>query len=341
VRGRAVTLAVAAALAAPASAAAHGRTTAVAVDYEAHAAPLTAPLAGAAAVRVYRTDLALRLTALPGHRIAVLGLLGEPFVRLTPNGAYVNEASLTAAGAGLARRSTASREPRWRLYSRTPSVTWHDPRVHRLPPGDDHGRWAIPVLVDGRRSQLEGEIRRVSASPPWPLFAIGAAFLAGTGWIVARRSPGLLRSATTAFGVLAAGATLAIAVSFAAASTAAEDVWMESGTEFALVLLLGFMLFGSGDTRALAGGLLGLLALAVGLTDIPVFLHGIVLSAVPADVIRLFVALAIFAGAAAVVLGLFVFLDVLRALRGARAPAGLDLRSLPPLERDRPRLASG
>lgn len=139
-RGRAVTLAVAAALAAPASAAAHGRTTAVAVDYEAHAAPLTAPLAGAAAVRVYRTDLALRLTALPGHRIAVLGLLGEPFVRLTPNGAYVNEASLTAAGAGLARRSTASREPRWRLYSRTPSVTWHDPRVHRLPPGDDHGR---------------------------------------------------------------------------------------------------------------------------------------------------------------------------------------------------------
>jgi hypothetical protein len=70
-------------------------------------------------------------------------------------------------------------------------------------------------------------------------------------------------------------------------------------------------------------------------------LHGIVLSAVPADVIRLFVALAIFAGAAAVVLGLFVFLDVLRALRGARAPAGLDLRSLPPLERDRPRLASG
>jgi len=113
-------------------------------------------------------------------------------------------------------------------------------------------------------------------------------------------------------GVLAAGATLAIAVSFAAASTAAEDVWMESGTEFALVLLLlGFMLFGSGDTRALAGGLLGLLALAVGLTDIPVFLHGIVLSAVPADVIRLFVALAIFAGAAAVVLGLFVFLDVL------------------------------
>jgi hypothetical protein len=302
---------VAAALAAPASAAAHGRTTAVAVDYEAHTARLTAPLAGAAAVRVYRTDLALRLTALPGHRIAVLGLFGEPFVRLTPNGAYVNEASLTAAGAGLAPRSTASREPRWRLYSRAPSVTWHDARVHRLPPGVDRGRWAIPVLVDGRRAQLAGEIRRVNAPPPWPLLAIGAAFLAGTGWIVARRSPDLLRSATTALGALAGGATLAIAVSFAAASTAAEDVWMESGTELALVLLLLGFIFGSGDTRALAGGLLGLLALAVGLTDIPVFLHGIVLSAVPADVMRLSVALAIFAGAAAVVAGLFVFLDVL------------------------------
>lgn len=310
--GRAVTLAVAAALAAPASAAAHGRTTAVAGDYEAHAAPLAAPLAGAAAVRIYRTDLALRLTAFPGHRIAVLGLLGEPFVQLTPDGAYVNDASLTAAGAGLARRSTASRKPRWRLYSRTPSVTWHDARLHRLPPGVDHGRWAIPVLVDGRRSQLAGEIRRVSAPPPWQLLAIGAAFLAGIVWIVARRNPRLLRSATTAFGVLAAGATIGIAVSFAAASTAAEDVWMESGTELALVLLLlGFMLFGSGDTRALAGGLQGLLGLAVGLTDIPVFLHGIVLSAVPADVMRLFVALAIFAGGAAVVVGLFVFLDVL------------------------------
>ena len=152
-RGRALTLAVAAALAAPTSAAAHGRTTAVAVDYEAHAAPLTAPLAGAAAVRVYRTDLALRLTALPGHRIAVLGLLGEPFVRLTPNGAYVNEASLTAAGAGLARRSTASRKPRWRLYSRTPSVTWHDARVHRLPPGVDgsSGNPGARAIASGRR----------------------------------------------------------------------------------------------------------------------------------------------------------------------------------------------
>ncbi len=68
---------------------------------------------------------------------------------------------------------------------------------------------------------------------------------------------------------------------------------------------------GSAGVRAVAGGALGLLGLSVGLSKVPVFLHGVVLSAFPAVLTRLFVALTISAGAAATAVGLAVFSDLL------------------------------
>jgi len=91
----------------PAPAAAHLRTSRAAVDYE---ATVSAEPGGIEA-RIYRADLALRLTALDSHRVVVLGYLGEPFLRLSPAGASVNEASLTAAGTGLATRRTTGGPP--------------------------------------------------------------------------------------------------------------------------------------------------------------------------------------------------------------------------------------
>ena len=70
------------ALAAPGPAAAHLRTSRVAVDYRAAVASLRAPVAGAVRARIYPADLAIGLTALGGHRVIVLGYLGEPFLRL-------------------------------------------------------------------------------------------------------------------------------------------------------------------------------------------------------------------------------------------------------------------
>ena len=65
------------------------------------------------------------------------------------------------------------------------------------------------------------------------------------------------------------------------------------------------------DAKAIAGGLLGLLALAVGLTKLPVLTHGIVLSALPGQLARLAVVVAISAGAAAAILGVVVFFHLL------------------------------
>jgi hypothetical protein len=311
VRLRVLATAAAAALVTPGGAAAHVRTSSPAVDYEVKVAPLRAPLAGAVAVRVYRTDLALGLTALGGHRVVVLGYLGEPFLRFAPGAVYVNSDSLTARGSGLTA-SPRSGSARWRLYAHRPRLVWHDARVRGLPKGVDRGRWTIPVRVDGRRTVLAGEIRRVHVPPSWPWLALGAVFLAATVWILARRSADRLRTAAIALGALAGYATLLISIGFAAAPSASEGIWVEAGNEIVLTLI-GFavLLWGSRDARALAGGALGLLALAVGLTDLPVFLHGLVLSVTPGNVTRAAVAVAIAAGTAATVVGGFVFFDVL------------------------------
>ncbi len=73
-----------------------------------------------------------------------------------------------------------------------------------------------------------------------------------------------------------------------------------------------FLIRGSRDTKALAGGLLGVLALTVGLTKLQVLTHGIVLSALPGQLARLAVVLAISAGTAAAILATAVLVDLLR-----------------------------
>jgi hypothetical protein len=306
---RALAAAVAfAALLAPAHAEAHGRTGRLAVDYEARVSPLRAPLVGVVEARIYRADLAIRLTSRGAHRVVVLGYQGEPFLLLDADGAFVNAGSLTAAGAGLTRRGGRG----WRRYARWPSVVWHDARVRAVAAGVERRRWTIPVRVDRVPAQVSGVVRRVPPPPAWPWLVVGGIFAAAAALLLALRSSGLLRPATVVFAWIAAAATAASAIGLAASSTATEQTWVESGTEIAFLLLgAAFLARGSLDSRALSGALLGVFALAIGLTSIPVLLHGLVLSALPADVARTAVALAISAGGAAVICGVVVFLDVL------------------------------
>jgi hypothetical protein len=300
---------VAGSLAVPATANAHLRTGRVAVDYEATVTPLRPSVARALAVRVYRADLALGLRVLDGHRVVVLGYTGEPFLRLDAGGAYASRSSLTAAGLGLVGRHSGTG---WQLVSRSPRLIWHDARVRGLPAGVEHGRWAVPVLVDGTRTELTGALTRAPRPPAWPWLALGAAFAAGTALVLALRRPMLLRPAATLLGWICAVATILLASGFALATTASEGTWVEAVNEIVFALVgLAFLVRGSRDTRAIAGGALGLFALAVGLKGVPVLLHGVVLSALPAGVARAAVALAVSAGAAATVVGLVVFFDVL------------------------------
>jgi hypothetical protein len=302
-----VVLVAAAALAAPGTADAHLRTSRAAVDFRASVLPFRGPVR----VRVFETDLALGLTLLGDHRIVVLGYLGEPFLWLDHDGVFVNVASPTAAGAKLAPPHPRSRLPIWQLRSkRSRSMIWHDARVRGLPEGTTSGRWRIPLLIDGHRTHLDGTIQRVAAPAPWPWLAVGALFATALALALYRRP--LLLPACASLGALAAATTVLAAVGFAVASTATHGTRIEAANEAVLALVGGiFLVRGSRDAKALAGGLLGLLALAAGLTRIPVLLHGIVLSALPGELVRLAVVTAIAAGAAAAILGVIAFFDVL------------------------------
>ena len=305
------------ALAAPATAGAHLRTSRAAVDYRA----TVSSVPGAVRARVYQADLALGLTLLGRHQVVVLGYLGEPFLRLEADGAFVNAASPTAAGARLTPPHPRSSRPLWHLRSRRPSVIWHDARVRGL---RSSGRWSLPLVVDGQHTRLEGTIQRVDAPSAWPWLVLGGAFAAATGLLLARRRQRTLRTATAALGSIAAGATLVSAIGFAVAATASEGTWVEGANETAVALVgAAFIVLGSRDAKAFAGGILGLLGVAAGLTKLPVLLHGIVLSALPGELVRLAVVLAIGAGAAAAILGVVVFFDVLEHYEEPELPSEL------------------
>jgi hypothetical protein len=286
-------LAALVALAAPTPAAAHIRTGSVAVDYRVRVFPTRLPLSA----HVYLGDHAVRLSVRPGHSVTVLGYGGEPFLRVDGSGVTVLR-SPTAASLGLEPRHTSGR------------FVWHDARVRGLPAGIDRGRWTIPLLVDGRRARLAGELVRVDAPPVWPWLALGLPFVAVTLLAFLRRR--VLERSAVALGALAGAATLVAAAAFAFASNASEGRWVEAGNEAVFALVgLAVIVRGSRDARVIAAGALGLLALAAALTKLPVFLHGVVLSAFPATPARAVVALTIWIGAAATALGLVLFAELL------------------------------
>jgi hypothetical protein len=285
-----IALAIGVVIAFPQSAGAHIRTGVIAVDYGADV--LAVPRGTEA--RIYESDLAVRVSAEKARTVVVLGYLGEPFIRIGPQGVTVRKASLTAAGA--------------RVSVRGRSVVWHDARVRALPPDVDRRRWAIPLIVDGRRTRLEGELWRVDEPALWPWIVLGVPFLVVVALLLVRRPMHWVRVGAVAFGLAAAVGFVATGAGFAFDAYESEGKWVEAANEvvFALVGVL-FVVRGRPDTRAIAGGALGLLGLGVGVSQLPVFRHGLVLSVLPSSLARTVVALTIAAGATATCLGLVVF----------------------------------
>lgn len=324
-RFAAVALVVAAALGAAPTAGAHLRSGVVAEDFLASSAPL-GPLANALSLRIYKTDRALALTVHPPHSVTVFGYLGEPFIRISNAGVYVDRSSPTAAAAGLVRDPTKWRpgHPSWRLYSRGETVLWHAPALRGLPAVVDRAAWRVPIAVDGRATALHGSIWRVPAPALWPwlAFAVPVALVALAFVAAFRRR---LRFAVAAFGLLAAVATLTVIAAFTLTRTANGGRVYEGANELIFALVgLGVLARGRENARAFAATGLGLLALGVGLAKVPVLLHGVVLSSFPPTAARIAVAGAIWTGAAAAVLGLVVFFEILDEPSPAPARVRLD-----------------
>jgi hypothetical protein len=281
----------------------------VATDYRASVSRLSPRLEKALELKVAESDRALALTVLPGHSVVVFGYAGDQFIRIDAGGVAVNAASPTAGSARLLKRAyrrTAGR-PAWLQSSSGRTIVWHDARVQSLPHGVDRARWSIPLVVDGRRARLSGSVRRVPAPSPWPWLALAIAFAAAAFLIRGRRG-----FVTGLLGLFAGTGTVVVELAFALASGTSQGRWVEAGNEVLFALVgLAVLARGSPDAQAIASGALGLLALLAGLAKLPALLHGVVLSALPATIIRAAVALTICSGVAATAVGLVVFFELL------------------------------
>jgi len=122
----------------------------------------------------------LAVAADPGREVVVTGAAGEPFARLSPRGAEVNESSPTwvadRAARGLADGpdgtpllADPAAAPRWLAVGATPTLTWLDARLRwpdQVPPAAALAsevpvvlaRWRVPVTVDGRAAELAGAV---------------------------------------------------------------------------------------------------------------------------------------------------------------------------------------
>jgi hypothetical protein len=256
----------------------------------------------------------------------VLGYGGEPYLRLGPDGAFENRTSPSVAanetrfGQVVSRPGTgAGARPAWRRIADRPVAVWHDHRAHwmsRTPPPAVRahpGRRqvvqavSIPLLVGGRPASIVGRLEYLPPPSPWrwlaPALAAGLA-LAILAW---RAPPGIAVWIARGSALTTAGAGTAVAVAewpdaptegltsglgsavppagrialWLAAFAVAVGVWALArrrgrGPE-AIVLVAGAWLVG------------GIAALG----RLDVLWSAVVPSVLPADAVRLLVALAV------------------------------------------------
>ena len=150
-------------------------------------------------------------------------------------------------------------------------------------------------------------LSRVARPPVWPWIVLALPFVTAAAFLIVRRRK-LAPVAAVVFGVTASAGMLVTAAGFALDSYSSGGKWVAAANELVFVLVgIAFVARGSPAARGIAGGALGFLGLGVGLSTIPVLLHGIVLSVLPSTLARLTVVVTISAGAAATALGLLVF----------------------------------
>lgn len=316
-------------LAAPAPADAHLRSGTVAVDYRARVVNANTP---AYVAQIFQSDRALSVKVKPRHTIVLLGYLGEPVFRLDAAGLWVNAASPTAVVQRLVAKSDRAEgsTPQWRLTRGKRSVVWQDTRAQGLQPGVSHGRWSVPLIVDGRRSVLAGELRRYPPPVLWPWLGGLAALLAAGLAVPVLGRRDLAGRAASGFALAAMASSGLILVAFALDAYASPGTWIEALDSIAFLGVGAWVLFRGPERWRMAGAIgIGLVGLAVGLLEGAVFLHPIVLAVLPSVLIRLGCIVAIGAGLDAAALGGLFYADtglpvssadIERGMAGARMP---------------------
>lgn len=307
--GAVVALGLAAAGLLPARAAAHaGRIAPAATSFLARVSSTPAGIDA----RIVDGDQRLWLRVAPRLTVLVLGLRSEPYLRFSPRGIdvntnsatyYLNRARPLEPPAGLGPHTP----PQWKRISSGRSTSWHDDRLHALalaahPSGNALlGRWVVPVLVDGRRTQIAGTLRH-AARPTllwfWPLL------------LAAALVPALLRLGEARLEVQVGSALAALALAAATAARLGRELYGRptvSAGQLALAAVTCAVALGlvalctRRDWRVLAEVAIGALALYQGIALLPTLRNGYVLAALPSWAERTAAAVSLAAGSALLV----------------------------------------
>jgi hypothetical protein len=292
----------------PASADAHGPIAPIASSYLAR---ISSAPAGVAA-KVVDGDQRIWLDATRVDRVVVFDYRGAPYLLFTPGGVavnhnsamyYLNQSPAQRPPPGL----SPAQPPSWHQVTSARQYSWHDGRLHALAsvalsPGQLFaGSWRIPLLVDGRQTQITGGLWHADNPSPvwfWPIVVLLACAIAA-GRVDSRRLDTVV---TGGLAVLALAGTATLALG----NQLYGRPQLVAGQLVVLGLVLAFVLYGLvGILVRRAGGFLqfviAFVALWAGAASLPVLLSGFVLMAVPAFVARVAVVLALGCGG-----GLFV-----------------------------------
>jgi hypothetical protein len=298
-------------LVAPGRAEAHGRSSVIALDYQARLASGEAVAPGVRA-RVLDGNRKLELTVDPASTVVVRGYAGERFLRFTEGGVFVNVGSPTAIADKLTPGATPILDPaapaHWKLLTPAHRFAWHD---HRLGPRPASGRtvgrvgaWAIPIVVDRMEKAIEGGLWRAAKPPLWPWVLLWVVTLAAAGGAVTRMTTS--RHQVVPVGsAFCAGAVAIVAAGFAFSSARTGLTrWLDVVFPAQIALAAIAVFFLPARHRLAAAACIVGFAFASALQDVPVFVHGFVVSSLPAQLVRAAVAFALAAGGFVLVLAL-------------------------------------
>ncbi|MDX6522446.1 MAG: hypothetical protein QOF08_3051 [Gaiellales bacterium] len=301
----------------PAVAEAHVSPGLISTSYQARIQGLRPHVLGITTT-VLDGDQRLRIDVTPPHVVIVLGRIGEPFLRIAPDGVYVNSQSPTAESIGLTHHRTGT--ARWIRLSSDHAYAWHESRLRPVRAASGASRrvagWSVPLLVDGRRVNLTGS-EWYAAQPRrllWATLVVLAVAIAAV--VLLTRRQRLIR--------LVATVALAFAVTTWTAgwigvllNQRASAWWLLLGALYAvsmaMVVAAAVTATDSDQVRMMVIGLIGLLVVTFTLPELGVFQRGFVLSVLPPDVARVSVAIALGSGIGAALLSLQAAIDGLRA----------------------------
>jgi hypothetical protein len=308
----------------PTAAVAHA-SPALSTDFEARAEGFRPP-SPELVVRVLGGDQRLELRVPAGRVVVVLGVEHEPFLRFSSAGVAVNLASPTAASARVIASADAvvATAVRWRRVHAGHVFVWHESRLRPVSSVSDSSSrrvagWSIPLIVDGRRTSLEGSQWHAARPSLWPWLAAGALGLAMSGVAARRLSRQALRRIAVPLTAVAVGTLLAgwAGILFVDGATSIGVLLAVAAVAAALGLAV-LLSAATGQARLGAGSLIGVLTMTFALPELSVFMHGYVLSALPDTLARLAAEAALVSGASVAILcvpSVLEFFDELDPLR--------------------------